>query len=219
MANNSQDRSISELRKEYTLAGLDENSMERNPFQLFARWLDEAIKSRLPEPTAMTLSTASKEAIPSARIVLLKRFDNTGFVFYTNYKSRKGIELSENPAAALTFHWSQLERQVRVVGSAKRVSRRNSESYFHSRPIGSQIGALASRQSEIIAGRSLLEAEARRLEKEYRGKEIPLPPSWGGFKIVPSEIEFWQGRPNRLHDRLRYTLGRNGKWKLDRLSP
>ena len=210
---------IANLRKEYTLTGLDENDVDPDPMTMFYKWMDEALAAHLTEPTAMTLATASKSGKPSARIVLLKKFDSTGFIFFTNYESRKGKELTENPAAALAFHWLELERQVRVIGSAERVPREESESYFHSRPVGSQISALASSQSEVIPNRSSLEAEAQRLEKEYRGKEIPLPPAWGGFRIIPSEIEFWQGRPNRLHDRLRYSIGRNGRWNLERLSP
>ena len=212
-------KTLSDLRKEYTLAGLDETNAGSDPFTLFSIWMDEALAANLSEPTAMTLATASKSGKPSARMVLLKTFDSAGFVFFTNYESRKGKELAENPAAALVFHWVELERQVRVAGAAARVSREESERYFHSRPAGSQIGALASKQSEVISSRSSLESAAQRLEIEYRGKEIPVPPSWGGFRIVPAEIEFWQGRPNRLHDRLRYSIDKNGKWNLERLAP
>jgi len=219
MAHDQSNKSIAELRKEYTLAGLEEKDLDPNPMKQFAKWLDEAVEAKLPEPTAMTLATATREGKPSARIVLLKRFDNSGFVFFTNYESRKGKELTENPTAALVFHWIELERQVRIAGSVSRVLREESGAYFHTRPAGSQISAWASRQSEVIPSRSILERNAERFEEEFRGKEIPLPLGWGGFSVKPSEIEFWQGREDRLHDRLRYSFRKNGTWNIERLSP
>jgi pyridoxamine 5'-phosphate oxidase len=167
----------------------------------------------------MTLATSTKGGKPSARIVLLKNVDEEGFVFFTNYGSRKGRELLKNPVAALVFHWVELERQVRIIGSAKKVSREESAQYFRTRPIGSQLGAWASKQSEILQSRQQIEKRVLELETEYANKEIPVPPLWGGFRIKPTEIEFWQGRPNRLHDRLRYSLTRGGKWRIERLSP
>jgi pyridoxamine 5'-phosphate oxidase len=213
------DTPISHLRKEYTIAGLTENELDPNPFRQFRNWLNQAVEAGLPEPTAMTLATATKDGKPSARMVLLKHFDEEGFVFFTNYESRKGRELLRNPAAALVFYWVELERQVRIIGAAKKVSREESEQYFRTRPIGSQFAAWASKQSEILQSRQEIEKRVLELEAQYTNKEIPTPPAWGGFRIKPTEIEFWQGRPNRLHDRLRYALARGGKWKIVRLSP
>ena len=213
------DNSISHLRKEYTNAGLTENELDPNPFKQFRKWLNQALEVGLPEPTAMTLATATKDGKPSARMVLLKHFDEEGFVFFTNYKSRKGRELLRNPAAALVFYWVELERQVRIIGTAKKVSHEESEQYFRTRPIGSQLAAWASKQSEILQSRQEIEKRVLQLEAQYTNKEIPVPPIWGGFRIKPTEIELWQGRPNRLHDRLRYALARGGKWKIERLAP
>lgn len=213
------DNSISHLRKEYTIAGLTENELDPNPFKQFRKWLNQALEVGLPEPTAMTLATATKDGKPSARMVLLKHFDEEGFVFFTNYKSRKGRELLRNPAAALVFYWVELERQVRIIGTAKKVSHEESEQYFRTRPIGSQLAAWASKQSEILQSRQEIEKRVLELEAQYTNKEIPVPPIWGGFRIKPTEIELWQGRPNRLHDRLRYALARGGKWKIERLAP
>lgn len=213
------DKSISHLRKEYTIAGLTENELDPNPFKQFRKWLNQALGAGLPEPTAMTLATATKGGKPSARIVLLKNVDEEGFVFFTNYGSRKGRELLKNPAAALVFHWVELERQVRIIGTAKKVSREESAQYFRTRPIGSQLGAWASKQSEILESRQEIEKRVLELEAQYANKEIPVPPAWGGFRIKPTEIEFWQGKPNRLHDRLRYAPNRGGKWRIERLSP
>jgi pyridoxamine 5'-phosphate oxidase len=213
------DGSISRLRKEYTIAGLHESDLERDPFAQFEKWLQQALIACLPEPTAMTLATATKKGKPSARIVLLKNYDDRGFVFFTNYESHKGRELLRNPAAASVFHWAELERQVRIVGTVERTSRKESEHYFRTRPVGSQLGAWASKQSEVIPSREVVENRARELATEYENKEIPLPPFWGGFRIKPTEIEFWQGRPNRLHDRFRYSLLRGRSWRIERLSP
>jgi pyridoxamine 5'-phosphate oxidase len=210
--------SLSDLRKDYVSSGLSEASLDPNPFQQFSRWFQQALDAALPEPNAMTLATATREGKASARIVLLKSFDEQGFVFYTNYESQKGKELAENPYAALVFHWIELERQVCAAGRVSRVSREESESYFHSRPVGSQLGAWASRQSQVISGREILEDRLKKLEKDYRDKLIPLPSDWGGFRLAPEMIEFWQGRPNRLHDRLRYRL-LDRRWVIERLAP
>jgi pyridoxamine 5'-phosphate oxidase len=210
---------ISHLRKEYTLAGLAEADLEQNPFDQFKKWFTQAIEADIPEPTSMTLATSTKSGKPSARIVLLKSFDDDGFVFFSNYKSRKGKELSANPYAALVFHWVGLERQVRITGSVKKVSRKESGNYFHSRPAGSRIAAWASKQSEIIESRAVLEEKVVQLTAAYKEAEIPLPPNWGGYRVVPVEIEFWQGRPSRLHDRLCYSRQKNKAWKIERLSP
>ena len=211
--------SIAHLRKEYTLAGLTEDELDPNPFEQFKKWFGQDIGAKLPEPTAMILATATKTGRPSARVVLLKHFDERGFLFFSNYKSRKGRELSDNPIAALVFHWVGLERQVRIVGNVTKVSRKESEEYFRTRPIGSQLGAWASKQSEIIPNREILEKRVEQLAIKFRTEEIPPPPVWGGYRVVPSEIEFWQGRPNRLHDRLHYSLQRSGTWRIERLSP
>ena len=210
---------IAHLRKDYTVAGLLESHVDPNPVKQFEKWIKEAMTAGLPEPTAMTLATATKSGKPSARIVLLKDFDNFGFVFFTNYESRKGRELFENPKASLLFHWVDLEREVRIEGAVEKVSREDSERYFRTRPKGSQLGAWASRQSEVITGREVLEDRVLQLEAEYRDKEIPMPHSWGGYRVKPDRIEFWQGRPSRLHDRIRYSRESNGTWRIERLSP
>ncbi len=167
----------------------------------------------------MTLATATPDGVPSARVVLLKAFDERGFVFYTNYESQKGRELAANPRAALVFYWTSLERQVRIGGAVEMVAREESERYFRSRPFASRVGALASRQSEVLADRAELEERVKRLTLELKGGDVPLPPTWGGFRVVPASFEFWQGRPSRLHDRLRYTRAADGAWTIERLSP
>ena len=212
-------RPIAHYRKEYTLRGLTEQEVDSNPIRQFRIWFDQAVQAHVPEPTAMTLATATRKGKPSARMVLLKHFDEHGFVFFTNYASRKGRELAENPEAALVFHWVDLERQVRMVGSVKKVPRRESIEYFAMRPVGSQIGAVASRQSEVIPDRDFLERNAATLTRLFAGKKIPAPSTWGGYRLDPSEVEFWQGRQNRLHDRLLYTRQKNRLWKIERLSP
>jgi pyridoxamine 5'-phosphate oxidase len=210
---------ISRLRKEYTRAGLDESDAAPNPIEQFRGWFDDALAADLHEPNAMTLATASPEGSPSARIVLIKGFDERGFTFYTNYEGRKARELEANPHCALVFYWAELERQVRIEGRVGRISEEESDAYFASRPRGSQLGAWVSEQSQSIESRCALELRLRELEREYEGREIPRPPFWGGYRIEPEVIEFWQGRENRLHDRLQYRRPEDGGWERERLQP
>jgi len=207
------------LRKEYTRAGLTEADAASDPIEQFRSWFDEALAAGLHEPNAMTLATATPEGRPSARVVLLKGFDERGFVFYTNYEGRKGGELEANPYCSLVFYWGELERQVRVEGRASRVSEEDSDEYFGSRPRGSQLGAWASEQSRPVEGRGALEERLRGLEAEYEEREVPRPSFWGGYRVEPEVIEFWQGRENRLHDRLVYRRSDNGEWGRERLQP
>ena len=208
-----------EHRREYNSDGLRESAAAESPFEQFELWFRQAGDTKIDLPDAMTLATVSKDGIPSARIVLLRGFDKRGLVFYTDYQSQKGQELTENPNAALVFYWRELDRQIRVAGSVSTVSREESETYFRSRPVGSQLAALASNQGEVIPNREELECRYKQLMETYRHKQIPLPPYWGGFRLSPDWFEFWQGRPNRLHDRLRYTHRPDGSWKIERLSP
>jgi pyridoxamine 5'-phosphate oxidase len=198
---------------------LNKSNVDADPFRQFDRWFADAQAAVPILPNAMTLATATRDGVPSARVVLLKGFDERGFVFYTNYESQKGRELDENPTAALVFYWPELARQVRITGRVTRTSREESEAYFQTRPLDSQLGALASRQSEVIPSREVLEAKMDELISEYRDKPIPLPPFWGGYRLAPVTIEFWQSRPSRLHDRLRYTRLADREWLIERLSP
>lgn len=212
-------QAIADLRKNYASATLDEKEVDANPLTLFEKWFDQALQSQLPEPNAMTLSTVSAKGKPTARIVLLKGITSDGFLFYTNYESRKGKELAERPFAALTFFWVALERQVRIEGGVDKIDTKTSADYFHSRPRASQIGAWASPQSTVIADRTVLEQQAQQYTEKFANQEVPLPPHWGGYKVVPDRIEFWQGRPSRLHDRILYTRSKDGLWEISRLAP
>jgi len=209
---------LQNLRQDYRVASLSENDVAANPFLQFKKWFSDAIEAQLYEPNVMTFATADSDGKPSARIVLLKGFDENGFVFYTNYESRKANDLVENPQAAAVFFWAELERQVRIEGIVSKIDKETSEAYFHSRPIGSQIGAIASPQSSVITDRTLLEEKVSMLTAEYEGKVIPKPDNWGGYLIEPKRIEFWQGRSSRLHDRITYDFI-EGSWKISRLAP
>jgi pyridoxamine 5'-phosphate oxidase len=211
--------SIADLRKNNSSATLNENEVAHDPIAQIEQWFDKALQSQLPEPNAMTLSTVSAEGRPSARIVLLKGITKNGFLFYTNYDSRKGKELAAHPFAALTFFWIALERQVRIEGTVTKVDVQTSATYFHSRPLASQIGAWASPQSTVIADRSLLEQQAQAYTEKFANQEVPLPPHWGGYQVTPDRIEFWQGRPSRLHDRILYTRTKGDQWETNRLAP
>ncbi|HEY9231164.1 MAG TPA: pyridoxamine 5'-phosphate oxidase [Blastocatellia bacterium] len=201
------------------LPELNEATVDPNPIEQFARWFADATASGIKLPNAMTLATATADGRPSARVVLLKEFAADGFVFYTNYESQKGLELEANPRAALCFYWPELDRQVRISGSVTRTTREESAVYFHTRPVDSRLGAWASRQSAVLASREVLEEKMRQLVREYEGGEVPLPPYWGGYRLAPEVIEFWQNRLSRLHDRLRYTRQADGNWLIERLSP
>lgn len=207
------------LRREYDGEGLHAAAMDPDPIRQFRAWFEDAIAAQLIEPNAMTLATAGSDGRPSARMVLLKGFDETGFMFYTNYESRKGRQLAENPWAALAFYWAPLDRQVRIEGGVERLAADESDAYFQSRPWGSRVGAWASHQSQVIDDRAALDRRAEDLMAEYQGREVPRPPYWGGYRLRPTAIEFWQGRPNRLHDRLRYRREVDGAWLIERLSP
>jgi pyridoxamine 5'-phosphate oxidase len=233
---------IADIRREYNLAGLRRRDLEPDPIAQFQRWFAQAAgartsgrirsffvrlykslfmgeRSTLIDVNAMTLATADKEGRPSARVVLLKGVDERGFIFFTNYDSRKGHELAENPNAALVFYWADQERQVCVAGKVSKVSEAESEAYFKSRPRGSRLAAWASRQSEVLPDRAALEAKWKELEAKYPGEEVPKPPYWGGYVLSPLRFEFWQGRPSRMHDRFRYSKQEDGSWKIERLSP
>ena len=209
---------LSRVRKEYSHHSLNESDVDLNPFVQFNTWFHEALDAELPDPNAMVLATSTQEGKPSARVVLLKEYNERGFVFYTNYEGRKSVELIQNPRAALLFFWGELERQVRIEGMVEKTSREESEEYFKTRPVDSRLGAWASHQSSVIPSRSDLEQKVADLKKLYAGQEIPLPPYWGGFRVKPDAFEFWQGRASRLHDRIRYSLD-GGVWSIERLSP
>ena len=211
-------KSIAELRKSYERAELDESASQADPLQQFDQWLNEAIASEVPEPNAMTLATVGSDLRPSTRVVLIKDYDARGIVWYTNYASRKGRELAGNPFAALQFHWVELERVVRIEGQVEQVSAEESDAYFNSRPLDSRIGAWASPQSEVIAGRGVLVANAAKYAAQFL-LQPPRPPHWGGYRLKPDNWQFWQGRKSRLHDRLRYSLQDDGSWLRERLAP
>jgi pyridoxamine 5'-phosphate oxidase len=209
---------IADLRQDYRQASLLESEADPNPIAQFQSWFAAAVAAQLPEPNAMTIATATPDGIPSARIVLLKDVDDRGFVFFTNYNSHKGQELTANPQAAIVFLWTELERQVRIQGRVEKIAPAESDEYFYSRPPGSRLGAWASNQSEVVARREVLDQQLADLEAKYANQEIPRPEHWGGFRVMPTMIEFWQGRSSRLHDRLRYR-SIDGAWVIDRLSP
>lgn len=210
---------IANLRKEYATQVLLEDEVAADAMAQFEKWWTEAVAAQIPEPNAMTLATASSDGMPSARIVLLKGYDKEGFVFYTNYKSFKAMQLEENPRACLVFFWGELERQIRITGLVMKSSESESNEYFSSRPEGSRIGALASPQSQVIESREWLDQNYQQLVKKLGGTDIPRPDHWGGYVVKPVVIEFWQGRPSRLHDRIQYTLTDEGTWKIERLAP
>ena len=211
---------IASIRKNYSKKTLSEKDAYSRPVQQFEQWWKEAVDSEIEEPNAMTLATASADGLPSARIVLLKGFSEKGFVFFTNYNSYKGNQLADNPKACLVFFWKELERQVRITGLVEKVSAKESDDYFFSRPVESQVGAIVSPQSQVIENREWLETQFSNAEKKISpGSPVKRPPHWGGYLVKPVMIEFWQGRPGRLHDRLQYSLEENGEWKIERLAP
>jgi pyridoxamine 5'-phosphate oxidase len=212
-------KNIATIRRDYQMQSLLEKDVDSNPFRQFNAWWDDALKSELDEVNAMTLATASAAGLPSARIVLLKSVSEEGFVFFTNYNSSKGKELEENPNACLVFFWKELERQIRITGKVRKVTPAESDEYYQSRPEGSRIGAWASPQSQVIASREIIEENIAKYEAEFAAGNKIRPPHWGGYIVMPEAFEFWQGRPNRLHDRIQYSIIREGNWKIERLAP
>jgi pyridoxamine 5'-phosphate oxidase len=210
---------IADLRKEYSTQSLMESDLAADPVVQFSVWWQQAINSVIDEVNAMTLATASCDGLPSARIVLLKGFNEKGFVFFSNYKSYKGMQLEENPKACLVFFWKELERQVRIIGLVKKVSLEENDKYFNSRPRHSRIGAIASPQSQVIKDRQWIDDSFLKLVEQYKDRDPQRPEHWGGYCVKPIIMEFWQGRPSRLHDRIQYTLEENGNWKIERLAP
>ncbi|WP_343583923.1 pyridoxamine 5'-phosphate oxidase [Herbaspirillum sp.] len=210
--------SIADLRKDYSRASLSELEVAADPVDQFAIWFDEATKAQIPEPNAMSVATVGSDGRPSSRIVLIKQFDQHGFTWFTNYDSRKGKEAAANPYVALLFHWVELERQVRIEGKLERVSKEESDAYFASRPLASQLGAIASRQSQVVADRDTLERQYETTKRQH-GDHPVRPAHWGGYRVIPDRIEFWQGRPSRMHDRVLYTRTSGGEWQRQRLQP
>lgn len=212
-------KNIADIRRDYSLQSLTENNIDRNPIVQFKKWWDETLNSEIIEPNAMTLATASQDGLPSARIVLLKGFGEKGFVFFTNYESYKGQQLAENPKACLVFFWKEIERQVRITGLVSKISEKESDEYFDTRPEISRIGAWVSPQSQVIESRDWLDQQFNSLVSKMEGSAIQRPPYWGGYIVNPVMIEFWQGRPGRLHDRIQYSIEEDGEWKIERLAP
>jgi pyridoxamine 5'-phosphate oxidase len=210
---------LADMRKDYQLQKLSEESVAEDPFLQFNTWWGEAVAAKIDEVNAMTLATASGEGIPAARTVLLKAFDENGFVFFSNYDSNKGKQLQENPMACLVFFWKELERQIRITGTVSKTSGKESDDYFNSRPEGSRVGAWASPQSHIIASREWLEENEKEFRNKFNNEKLSRPENWGGYRVMPYVVEFWQGRTNRLHDRIQYTQQDNGKWIIERLAP
>ena len=210
---------IEKLRRDYSGKLFDESMVDPDPFKQFEKWFEDAVKAEISDPHAMVIATVSHNCKPSARVVLLRGFEKNGFVFYTNYKSHKSAEILQNPNVAAVFYWNGLDRQVRIEGVVEKVDTKNSDEYFHSRPRESQLAAWASNQSKVIAGREELEKMFKEYENKFAGQAVPRPDNWGGFRIIPESYEFWQGRPNRLHDRIFYRVGKAGNWEISRLAP
>jgi pyridoxamine 5'-phosphate oxidase len=210
---------LSALHYEYAAHGLRRGDLDPDPIKQFSIWFTAALEAGIRDANAMSIATATTDGKPTVRIVLLKTFDIDGFVFFTNYESEKGKQLEANPWAALAFYWVEVARQIRIEGAVEKTSREESARYFHSRPVGSQLSAWVSRQSEVVDGRRVLDARLAEMTERFDKKEVPLPPHWGGYRVKPARMEFWQGRPNRLHDRFRYSKKNSGAWSIDRLAP